>query len=177
MVREAYKAWHVGSENPYTIGTEHEGFVSDPAWYTTAMYNSSAALARDIVNSGYGISGLRTYDGPSSSVVTSTGACIKIKGHQHYPNQTHTDPGINWNWPKFYTLVNNNPTVTTFALGKAHLKAFNLNGQLVYSQQNEVNEGYNAMEINVNEWVPGIYFLEITTESGEVSRTKFVVSE
>ena len=177
MVREAYKAWHVGSENPYTIGTEHEGFVSDPAWYTTAMYNSSAALARHIVNSGYGISGLRTYDGPSSSVVTSTGACIKIKGHQHYPNQTHTDPGINWNWPKFYTLVNNNPTVTTFALGKAHLKAFNLNGQLVYSQQNEVNEGYNAMEINVNEWVPGIYFLEITTESGEVSRTKFVVSE
>jgi N-acetyl-anhydromuramyl-L-alanine amidase AmpD len=113
MVREADKAWHVGSENPYTIGTEHEGYVSDPAWYTTAMYNSSAALARDIVNSGYGISGLRTYDGPSSSVVTSTSACIKIKGHQHYPNQTHTDPGINWDWAKFYTLVNNNPTVTT----------------------------------------------------------------
>jgi len=66
---------------------------------------------------------------------------------------------------------------TSNALGKAHLKAFNLNGQLVYSLQNEVNEGYNAMEINVNEWVPGIYFLEITTESGEVSRAKFVVSD
>lgn len=113
MVLEANKAWHVGSENPYTIGTEHEGYVSDPAWYTTAMYNASAALARDIVNSGYGISPLRTYDKAASSTVTATGACIKIKGHQHYPNQTHTDPGIHWNWAYFYTLVNNNPTITT----------------------------------------------------------------
>ncbi len=113
MISEANKAWHVGSENPYTIGTEHEGYVSDPAWYTTAMYNSSADLARDIINSGYGISGLRTYDKEPSSGLVSTGACIKIKGHQHYPNQTHTDPGINWNWAYFYTLVNNNPTVTT----------------------------------------------------------------
>lgn len=113
MVKESDKAWHVGSANPYTIGTEHEGYVSDPVWYTTAMYNSSADLARDIVNSGYGISGLRTYDGPSSSVVTSTSACLRIKGHQHYPNQTHTDPGIYWNWPRFYALINNNPTVTT----------------------------------------------------------------
>lgn len=113
MVSESNKAWHVGSENPYTIGTEHEGYVSDPVWYTTAMYNSSADLARDIVNSGYGISGLRTYDKEPSSGLVPTGACIKIKGHQHYPNQSHTDPGIHWNWALFYTLVNNNPTVTT----------------------------------------------------------------
>lgn len=114
MILESDKAWHVGSENPYTIGTEHEGYVSDPAWYTTAMYNSSAALARDIVNSGYGINSLRTYHGDPSSVVTSTGGCVKIKGHQHYPNQTHTDPGINWNWQYFYTLVNNNPNILTY---------------------------------------------------------------
>ncbi len=114
MVSEANMAWHVKSENPYTIGTEHEGYVNDPAWYTNAMYTSSAALAKDIINSGYGISGLRTYDKPASSVVTATGACIKIKGHQHYPNQTHTDPGINWNWAYFYTLVNDNPSITNF---------------------------------------------------------------
>jgi PKD repeat protein len=41
------------------------------------------------------------------------GGCTKIKGHQHYPNQTHTDPGINWNWSLYYTLVNNNPTQNT----------------------------------------------------------------
>jgi len=113
MVSEANKAWHIGSENPYTIGTEHEGYVDDASWYTTAMYGSSAALARDIVGSGYGISGLRTFYGAATTGTFATGACIKIKGHQHFPNQTHTDPGVNWNWEKFYTLINNAPTVTT----------------------------------------------------------------
>ncbi|MDO7876142.1 N-acetylmuramoyl-L-alanine amidase [Hymenobacter sp. ASUV-10] len=113
MVSEANKAWHIGNENPYTIGTEHEGYVNDASWYTTAMYTSSAALARDIVGSGYGINGLRTFYGAATTGTFSTGACVKIKGHQHYPNQTHTDPGVNWNWEKFYTLVNNAPTVST----------------------------------------------------------------
>ena len=114
MVSEANKAWHIGSENPYTIGTEHEGYVADASWYTTAMYSSSAALARDIIGSGYGISGLRTFYGAATSGTYATGACVKIKGHQHYPNQTHTDPGINWNWEYFYTLVNNAPAVSNF---------------------------------------------------------------
>jgi hypothetical protein len=113
MVSEANKAWHVGSENPYTIGYEHEGYVNNAAWYTEAMYNSSADLSRDIINSGYGIPGLRTYYGASSSSVQVLGNCTKIKGHQHYPNQSHTDPGINWNWEKYYRLINNNPTITT----------------------------------------------------------------
>jgi len=113
MVREADKAWHVGSENPYTIGYEHEGYVNNAAWYTEAMYNSSADISRDIINSGYGIPGLRTYYGASSSSVQVLGNCTKIKGHQHYPNQSHTDPGINWNWEKYYRLINNNPAVTT----------------------------------------------------------------
>ncbi|MCC2546610.1 N-acetylmuramoyl-L-alanine amidase [Hymenobacter sp. BT175] len=115
MVSEANKAWHVGSENPYTIGTEHEGYVNDASWYTTAMYTSSAALARDITVSGYGISGLRTFYGTATTGTLSTGGCVKIKGHQHYPNQTHTDPGVNWNWEYFYTLINNNPAVTTLS--------------------------------------------------------------
>ncbi|HTA63056.1 MAG TPA: N-acetylmuramoyl-L-alanine amidase, partial [Bacteroidia bacterium] len=37
MVLEANKAWHVGSENGYTIGIEHEGYVAQTGWYTTAM--------------------------------------------------------------------------------------------------------------------------------------------
>lgn len=113
MVLEEDKAWHVGSENPYTIGYEHEGYVDDPIWYTDAMYNSSADLSRDIINSGYGISGLRTYFGESSATSDVLGGCTKIKGHQHYPNQTHTDPGIYWDWERYYQLINNNPTYTT----------------------------------------------------------------
>lgn len=113
MVLEENKAWHVGSENPYTIGYEHEGYVTDPSWYTEAMYQASADLSRDIVNSGYGIPALRTYFGASSATTQTLGSCTKIKGHQHYPNQTHTDPGINWNWEKYYRLINNNPATTT----------------------------------------------------------------
>lgn len=115
MVDEADKAWHVGSENPYTIGYEHEGYVSDPSWYTTAMYTSSADLSRDIVNSGYGINPLRTYFGASSSGTNTLGGCTKIKGHQHYPNQSHTDPGINWDWERYYQLINSNPTINTLS--------------------------------------------------------------
>ncbi|MES2798647.1 MAG: N-acetylmuramoyl-L-alanine amidase [Bacteroidota bacterium] len=113
LVDEADKAWHVGSENPYTIGYEHDGYVDNPAWLTNALYNASAALSVDITNSGYGIPPLRTYYGAASSGSNVLGSCTKIKGHQHYPNQSHTDPGINWNWEKYYRLINNNPTIQT----------------------------------------------------------------
>lgn len=113
MVNEANKAWHVGSENPYTIGYEHEGYIDNASWYTMAMYNASAGITRDICQSGYGINPLRCFSGPATSGSQVLGGCTKIKGHQHYPNQTHTDPGINWNWSLYYTLVNNNPTQNT----------------------------------------------------------------
>lgn len=108
MVLESNKAWHVGSENSYTIGIEHEGYVSNPAWYTAALYQSSANLVKDITQSGYGINPLRTYDGISSTSTQLLGNCIRIKGHQHYANQSHTDPGIHWNWNKYYGLINAN---------------------------------------------------------------------
>jgi hypothetical protein len=121
MVLESDKAWHVGSENPYTIGFEHEGYVSDASWYTNNMYNASAALSRDITTSGYGISSLRTFFGDATSTVNVLGGCTKIKGHQHYSNQTHTDPGINWNWEKYYKLINNNPVITTITTSTGNL--------------------------------------------------------
>jgi hypothetical protein len=115
MVLEQDKGWHVGSENPYTIGYEHEGYVDNPIWYTEAMYNSSADLSKDIINSGYGIPALRTFFGDATVGINTLGGCTKIKGHQHYPNQSHTDPGINWDWEKYYKLINDTytPTVIT----------------------------------------------------------------
>ena len=92
MLLESDKGWHVGSENPYTIGIEHDGYVSDPSWYTTALYAASADLCRDITQSGYGINPLRTYFGDATTGINVLGGCTKIKGHQHYPNNTHTDP-------------------------------------------------------------------------------------
>ncbi|MFY9308162.1 MAG: N-acetylmuramoyl-L-alanine amidase [Bacteroidia bacterium] len=116
MVTEANKAWHVGNHNPYTIGIEHEGYIAQASWYTNAMYTQSAALVRDICNSGYGINPLRTYYGPGCSGganVCSLGSCTTIKGHQMFASQSHSDPGPNWDWAKFYLLINNNPTITT----------------------------------------------------------------
>ncbi len=118
MVLESNRAWHVGSENPYTIGFEHEGYAGSAGWYTNAMLQSSADLVRDICNSGYGIIPLRTMYFPWSATTIYAndgipGACVTIKGHQHYPNQTHTDPGPNWDWDYFYKLINNTTPITT----------------------------------------------------------------
>ncbi len=121
MVLEASKAWHVGSENPYTIGYEHEGYVNNPSWYTEPMYNSSADLSRDIVGSGYGIPSLRTYYGPATTGINLLGGCTKIKGHQHFPNQSHTDPGIYWDWEKYYKLINNLPTYNVISAASGSL--------------------------------------------------------
>jgi N-acetyl-anhydromuramyl-L-alanine amidase AmpD len=113
MVLEADKAWHVGSENGYTIGYEHEGYVSDPSWYTANMYASSANLTKDICNSGYGIDPKRCFWGPATTGIYVVN-CPKIKGHQNYQNQTHTDPGINWDWDYYYKLVNSARVPTTY---------------------------------------------------------------
>src|SRR5690606_36722436 len=40
------------------------------------------------------------------------GSCVRIKGHQHYPNQTHTDPGANWDWDYYFKLIHPTPTAT-----------------------------------------------------------------
>ncbi len=82
------KAWHVGSENPISVGIEHEGYVDDASWYTWAMYRESAKLARWLADH---------YDLPLDRE--------HIVGHVELPNQTHTDPGPNWNWALYMALV------------------------------------------------------------------------
>ncbi|WP_350274668.1 N-acetylmuramoyl-L-alanine amidase [Kribbella sp. HUAS MG21] len=89
MVAEKDTAWHVRTENPYTIGIEHEGWVDQPSWFTDAMYRSSAALTRNIADRR-GIPKDRAH----------------IKGHSEMPNNDHTDPGPNWNWDYYMQLVN-----------------------------------------------------------------------
>lgn len=110
MVCEVDKAWHVGTENCYTIGYEHEGWVSDPSWYTMAMYQSSANIVKyDAAR--WNIFKHRTcwWDWAAVSTILVLGNCTKVKGHQHYPNQNHTDPGQYWNWDLYYKLVNDPP--------------------------------------------------------------------
>lgn len=106
MVRHAHTAWHVRNHNSYTLGIEHEGYVDNSAWYTSAMYNASSALVRHFCASYAAIPCASAYSGPPSSGINVLPASVKVKGHQHYSGQTHTDPGIHWNWAHYHGLLN-----------------------------------------------------------------------
>nr|WP_225848313.1 N-acetylmuramoyl-L-alanine amidase [Streptomyces sp. HPF1205] len=90
-VREHDIAWHAGNwdYNTRSIGIEHEGWVDQPSYFTTAMYHASAALTAAICDK-YGIPKDRNH----------------IIGHSQVPGTDHTDPGPNWDWVRYMRLVN-----------------------------------------------------------------------
>ncbi|MFE0518336.1 N-acetylmuramoyl-L-alanine amidase [Streptomyces sp. NPDC058954] len=91
-------AWHAGNWyiNAKSIGIEHEGFLASPdAWYTEAMYRSSARLVRYLA-AKYRIPLDRQH----------------ILGHENVPGPTtstipgmHTDPGPYWDWRHYFELL------------------------------------------------------------------------
>lgn len=127
MVREADKAWHARSANAYTIGIEHEAFGDIASYFTPAMYAASARLVHDISTRHAAIDGHRTFyrdtldDGRRlNSGLHDLGgpeACTHIRGHQHYPNQSHTDPGPFWDWNRYYKLINADEASATMLHG------------------------------------------------------------
>jgi N-acetyl-anhydromuramyl-L-alanine amidase AmpD len=110
MVCEKDRAFHAGGEdNLISVGIEHEGFIEDGAsWYTNEMYKASALLTKDICKRN-GIDPLKMYTGKGyNKAMDLSNKCRKIKGHQHLPsNQNgHIDPGADWDWERYYQLVN-----------------------------------------------------------------------
>ncbi|MEU2424214.1 peptidoglycan recognition family protein [Streptomyces sp. NPDC007851] len=91
-------AWHAGNwyVNAKSIGIEHEGFLASPdAWYTEAMYRSSARLVKYLTDK-YGIPLDRQH----------------ILGHENVPGPVtssipgmHTDPGPFWDWRHYFELL------------------------------------------------------------------------
>ncbi|MDQ1042963.1 N-acetylmuramoyl-L-alanine amidase [Streptomyces sp. V4I2] len=91
-------AWHAGNwyVNAKSIGLEHEGFLANPdAWYTEAMYRSSARLVTYLS---------KKYDIPLDRQ--------HILGHDNVPGPTagtiggmHTDPGPYWDWAHYFALL------------------------------------------------------------------------
>ncbi|WP_369387326.1 N-acetylmuramoyl-L-alanine amidase [Streptomyces sp. CG1] len=91
-------AWHAGNWdiNARSVGIEHEGFLANPdAWYTEAMYRSSARLVKYLS---------RRYDIPLDRQ--------HILGHENVPGPTtstipgmHTDPGPYWDWRHYFQLL------------------------------------------------------------------------
>lgn len=121
MVREADKAWHARTANAYTIGIEHEAYGNIWSFFTEAMYRSSADLVSNICSRYESIDGHRTFyrDTLDNGTCLNNGlhdlggvnACTKIRGHQHYPDQSHTDPGPYWDWNYYYKLINEGTAV------------------------------------------------------------------
>ena len=99
-VSEKDIAWHAGNwdYNQASIGIEHEGFVGNPAWFTEAMYDSSAWMSAYLCYK-YGIPVDRYH----------------IIGHNEVPDPydpgqfggagNHTDPGNYWDWGKYMSYV------------------------------------------------------------------------
>jgi N-acetylmuramoyl-L-alanine amidase-like protein len=91
-------AWHAGNWyiNAKSVGIEHEGFLAAPdAWYTEAMYRSSARLVKYLARK-YGIPldrqhilGHDTVPGPTASTIPGM----------------HTDPGPYWDWRHYFQLL------------------------------------------------------------------------
>ncbi|MFC7439944.1 N-acetylmuramoyl-L-alanine amidase [Laceyella putida] len=100
MVQNKDIAWHAGNRdyNVHSIGIEHEGYVSDPDWYTDAMYRASAKLTRWLCDR-YGIPKTRKH----------------IIGHDQVPSSDHTDPGKHWDWKTYMRLVNQESEITMIA--------------------------------------------------------------
>jgi hypothetical protein len=100
MVREADVAFHAGAVNGDSIGIEHADVCNDPAPFTRALYERSAALVRDIARrNGFGISVIEV-DSMDPAVAT-------VSGHSHNSGPGgHGDPGPFWDWPYYALLLN-----------------------------------------------------------------------
>ena len=91
MVQNKDIAWHTGNwnYNVHSIGIEHEGYVSDPAWYTDHVSRIRQSDPM-VVRLRYGIPKNRNH----------------IIAHSEVPGATHTDPGPHWDWNYYMSLIN-----------------------------------------------------------------------
>ncbi len=131
MVCESDKAFHVKTDNATSIGIEHEGYIADGAsWYTDAMYESSARLVRDLAQR-HGINTELMYSGPGTDGIrTLSNTCYRIKGHQHFRNNNHIDPGPHWDWDRYYNLINAAPEVETLSKASGRIQLLNYDSGL-----------------------------------------------
>ena len=149
MVKERDMAFQARSANCYTIGIEHEAYGDIASYFTTVMYKSSADLVKNICMRNPQILPYRMFyrDTLDDGTVLDYGlhplgdstACIMIRGHQHYPGQSHTDPGPYWNWNYYYKLVNDDIDITEY---DSIYGLFSDGGGLNGNYDNDERKGY-----------------------------------
>ncbi|MDB6025961.1 MAG: putative esterase [Verrucomicrobiales bacterium] len=105
-VRIAYYAWHARCWNGHCTGTEHEGFASNPAWYTPELYQASADLTRWLGNH-FGWAKDRNHIVAHGQKLVSGWSAWAGGNLGIDPNcNTHTDPGPYWDWSGYMNRVN-----------------------------------------------------------------------
>jgi N-acetyl-anhydromuramyl-L-alanine amidase AmpD len=105
-VRTAQYAWHARCWNQHSTGTEHEGFASNPAWYTDVQYQASAGITAHM-SAVFGWPKDRNHivgHGEKSRSAWRTYAEANL-GIDADCN-SHTDPGPYWDWAKYMGMVN-----------------------------------------------------------------------
>jgi N-acetyl-anhydromuramyl-L-alanine amidase AmpD len=105
MVRDADSAWTAGCWNRWAEQTEHEGFASNPAWYTAVMYDTSAALTRSKADK-YGIPKDRNHIIAHGQKLVAGWASWASANLSFDPYcNSHTDPGPYWDWAGYMARI------------------------------------------------------------------------
>lgn len=114
MVQDQYYAWHARCWNSYSMGTEHEGFASSPAWYSEPMYQASALLTSSKCYK-YNIARDRNHVVAHGQKLVAGWSTWAAANFGIDPNcNTHTDPGQYWNWNHYMDLLNADLDNATF---------------------------------------------------------------
>ena len=146
MVRDSQYAWHAICWNTHCTGTEHEGFVSNPAWYTEAQYQASAGITRHL-SAAFGWPKDRNHVVGHNAKISSAWVSYASANLGIDPTcNTHSDPGSYWDWTHYMQLVNgsndsevSSPSVVTRSDGK--VDAFGITastGDVQYREKNGV---------------------------------------
>lgn len=116
FVLDANYAWHAKCWNQHSMGTEHEGFASNPAWYTEIMYSTSGAL-QAAKCAKYGLAKDRNHVVGHDQKRIAGWPAYAAANLGIDPNcNDHTDPGAYFNWTKLMSYIggaSGSPTVNT----------------------------------------------------------------
>ena len=102
FVKNADIAWHVGVDNFYTIGIEHEGRLAYPeTWFSKNMYRASAQLVRHLAKE-------LKIPIDRHHILGHYEICSKkdlLCADSYQFDQCHFDPGCGWDWEYYFELL------------------------------------------------------------------------
>ena len=87
----------------------------------------------------------------SSRIQSATEDVERTQPLAVYPNPTHSSAFIEFD---------------VVASGKSDITVHNMNGQIMNKSTSQLSEGMNTIELDLNDFEAGIYFIEVRTEQG-----------